>query len=278
VLKHLSDRVYNVSEIAEALALPASTATLHIKVLEDAGLIHTELQPAVRGTQKVCARSYDIVQVELSRGYEPVEQVLEVSMPVGAYVDCQVSPTCGLASAKGIIGLFDDPASFYEPERVSAQLLWFRKGYVEYRFPNRLPANTRAYSLQFSLEISSEAPLHHDDWPSDITLWVNGVEVGTWTSPADFGGERGVLTPDWWETWNSHYGLLKVWQINQAGSYVDGMRVSSIALEALNIDASSFVSVRIGVKPDARHVGGMNLFGRQFGNYPQDIVMRIRYH
>ena len=34
-------------------------------------------------------------------------------------------------------------------------------------------------------------------------------------------------------------------------------------------------SVRIGVKEDAVHKGGMNLFGNGFGDYPQDIVMKM---
>jgi len=25
-------------------------------------------------------------------------------------------------------------------------------------------------------------------------------------------------------------------------------------------------------------VGGINIFGRRFGNYPQDLVLRLRYH
>jgi predicted transcriptional regulator len=199
-------------------------------------------------------------------------------MPVGAYVDCQVVPTCGLASPSGVIGLLDDPASFYEPNRVDAQLLWFHHGYVEYRFPNRLPPQVAPDSLQLVLEICSEAPLHHNDWPSDITLWINGVEVGTWTSPKDFGGQRGVLTPEWWEDWNSQYGLQKVWQVNRRGSFVDGLQVSDLCLEDLRITEGTFITVRIGVKPDARHVGGVNIFGREFGNYPQDIVLRLRYH
>jgi predicted transcriptional regulator len=35
--------------------------------------------------------------------------------------------------------------------------------------------------------------------------------------------------------------------------------------------------VRLGVKPDALHVGGLNLFGRSFGNYPQDLTLRLEY-
>lgn len=278
VLELLSDQVLNVSEIAEALDIPLSTATLHINSLEEAGLVNTELQPATRGRQKVCARAYDIIMVELTRATLPNETLLEYSMPIGAYVDCKVLPTCGLASEKSIIGLFDDQASFYEPDRLHAQLLWFRHGSIEYRFPNRLPSSALLDSLDFSAEIGSEAPLHHPNWPSDVTLWINGVEIGTWTSPADFGGQRGILTPAWWESWNSQYGLLKVWHVTAEGTFVDGLKLSIVTLSDLHILDDPYISLRIGVKTDARHVGGINIFGQQFGNYPQDLVLRCRYH
>lgn len=277
ILDLLSDQVRNVGEIAEALNMPPSTATLHVSTLEEQGLVTTELQPGVRGLQKVCARTYDIIMVELPRAERPSEETVSFAMPLGAYVECQVTPSCGLAGAHGILGLFDDPVSFYEPERLNAQLLWFRRGYVEYHFPNRIPLATSLDSLSFSLELCSEAPLHSDDWQSDITVWVNGVEIGTWTSPADFGGERGLLTPQWWEEWNSQYGLLKVWQVSREGSFVDGLRCSNVTLDDLNIMERPFIAVRIGVKADAQHAGGVNIFGRQFGNYPQDLVLRLRY-
>lgn len=104
------------------------------------------------------------------------------------------------------------------------------------------------------------------------------MEVGSWTSPADFGGERGVLTPQWWEEWNSQYGLLKVWQVNREGGFVDGITCSDVCLDDLGIMNGPFIPVRIGVKPDAHHAGGINIFGRHFGNYPQDLVLRLNYH
>lgn len=278
ILDLLSDQVCNVGEIAQALKMPPSTATLHVSVLEEQGLVTTELHPAVRGLQKVCARTYDIIVLELPRAERPSEETVSYSMPIGAYVDCQVTPSCGLAGAEGILGLFDDPISFYEPERLGAQLLWFRRGYVEYHFPNRIPVATNVDSLSLSLELCSEAPLHNDDWQSDITVWVNGVEIGSWTSPADFGGERGLLTPQWWEEWNSQYGLLKVWQVNREGSFVDGIRCSTITLDDLHILDRPYIAIRVGVKPDAQHAGGINIFGRHFGNYPQDLILRLRYH
>lgn len=277
ILRYLGAHAGSVTEIAEALGMPASTAALHVNQLEKAGLIRTELKPANRGLQKICVRLFDQIVITLPAGELPSENSIDILMPIGAYVDCSVVPTCGIVGEQGIIGKLDDPATFYDPGRLKAQLLWFKCGYVEYRFPNQLPSNAILESLQISFEVCSEAPLHNDDWPSDITLWINGVEIGTWTSPGDFGGERGALTPDWWEEWNSQYGLLKVWRITEHGAYVDGIRISDTRLDQLDIKAHKFLSVRIGVNEDAANIGGINIFGSHFGNYPQDILMRMRF-
>jgi predicted transcriptional regulator len=277
ILRFLGTHTCSVLEIAEALDLPQSTATQHINILVKAGLIKADLQPASRGLQKLCARVFDQIVVQLPAEAERKETFVEVSMPIGAYVQAEVTPTCGLLTEHGIIGHLDDPAAFFEPERIHAQLLWFRRGYVEYRFPNHLPPDAQAETLEVSFEICSEAPLHHEDWPSDITVWVNGMEIGTWTSPADFGGERGALTPEWWGEANSQYGLLKVWKVTPHGSYVDGVRVSDVTLARLKLGNNGAFPVRLGIKDEARNVGGLNLFGSRFGNYPQDLVLKQRF-
>ncbi|HSL46423.1 MAG TPA: helix-turn-helix domain-containing protein [Anaerolineales bacterium] len=277
ILHFLSAHTCSVLEIAEALDLPPSTANLHINVLEKAGLIETDLRPATRGLQKVCARVYDRIVIQLPADTEREEKAVDIAMPIGAYVNINVTPTCGLAGELGIIGHLDDPSAFYEPERIHAQILWFRRGYLEYRFPNRLPPNVLLDDIEVSFEVCSEAPLHHSDWPSDITVWISDVEIGTWTSPADFGGERGALTPDWWGTQNSQYGLLKVWKVTKNGSFVDGIQVSEISLDDLSVKPGDPIAVRIGIKERAANIGGMNLFGSKFGNYPQDIVLRQHY-
>ena len=277
ILRFLSAHTCTLLEIAEALDLPPSTATLHINVLEKAGLIETDLRPATRGLQKVCARVYDRIVIQLPAVGEREDTAVEVSMPIGAFVDVNITPTCGLLGDLGIIGHLDDPTAFYEPERIHAQLIWFRRGYVEYRFPNRLPPNVIRDDIEVSFEVCSEAPLHHASWPSDVTVWIGEVEIGSWTSPADFGGERGALTPDWWDTQNSQYGLLKVWKVTHHGSFVDGIQISKISLDNLSLEPGAPIPVRIGIKSGAANIGGMNLFGSRFGNYPQDIVLRQHY-
>jgi predicted transcriptional regulator len=277
ILRFLSAHTCTLLEIAEALDLPPSTATLHINVLEKAGLIETDLRPATRGLQKVCARVFDRVVIQLPAEHAIEDTTVEVSMPIGAYVDVNLIPTCGLAGGLGIIGHLDDPSTFYEPDRIYAQLLWFRRGHVEYRFPNHLPPNVVLDDIEVSFEVCSEAPLHHADWPSDITVWIGNVEIGTWTSPADFGGERGALTPAWWDSQNSQYGLLKVWRVTNSGSYVDGIQVSKVTLTHLTLKPGEPIPVRIGIKENATNIGGINLFGSRFGNYPQDIVLRQHF-
>lgn len=278
ILELLSDRVLNVSEISKALGSPLSTMTSHIGVLEDAGLLRAEMKPGERGLQKVCTRVYDRVVLTLpGSAATPKTPVVHLEMPVGAYVDAAVQPTCGLAGAHALIGMVDDPASFFEPGHADASLVWFRQGHLTYRFPNRLPPRTVPTSLRFRAELCSEAPMHHEDWPSDVGVAINGVPIGTWTSPADFGGRRGVLTPAWWDDRNSQFGLLKEWRVTSDGTWIDGVRVSDVTLSDLDLTGRPTIDVRIGVDADARHVGGLNLFGRAFGNYPEDLTLSIGY-
>lgn len=277
ILSYLGNRTVNVNEIADALKIAPSSATTQIQILEKAGLIRTEFTPATRGLQKLCARTYDDIHIRLEPNNTNSVDSFSVTMPIGQFYDFEVHPTCGMASEHGLIGLLDDAATFYEPEHIHAQLVWFRHGYLAYRFPNRLPAGTEPVRLDLSVEMCSEAPLHNLDWPSDISLWINSIEVGTWTSPADFGGQRGLLTPDWWESKDTQYGQLKIWSVAENGSYIDGKVISSVRLNDLHLADKTFIEVRLGVKPTAVNLGGLNLFGDKFGNYPQSMVLKVDY-
>jgi predicted transcriptional regulator len=47
-----------------------------------------------------------------------------------------------------------------------------------------------------------------------------------------------------------------------------------VTIADLDIGHSS-IRLRLGIKEDAAHPGGINIFGRGFGNYDQDILLRI---
>ena len=127
------------------------------------------------------------------------------------------------------------------------------------------------------MEISSEAPGIDNNWPSDISFYINDILVGVWPSPGDYGEVRGMLTPDWWPpNWNQ-YGLLKLLVINHRGTYIDGLKISDVTTNILKLDYTSTIRFRMAVEEDATHVGGLTLFGRSFGNYSQDIQVSINY-
>ena len=48
-----------------------------------------------------------------------------------------------------------------------------------------------------------------------------------------------------------------------------------LSLKDLDIANHHSIRLRIGVKENARHPGGINIFGRGFGNYDQDIVLKL---
>lgn len=275
ILKKLREKERNINEIAEELELPASSAAVHVKVLEEAGLIRTELQPGIRGSMKVCFINLDHIYIEVTTDALKGAKDEVIRMPIGSFVDYKVSKTCGLVGLKGPIGVEDEPRSFYAPERMEAKLLWFCKGYVEYRFPNHCLYGKKEKQLELSAELCSEDHEYNLNCPSEITVWINGIEAGTYFCPSDFGGRRGKLNPDWWPDKNTQYGMLKTWRVNEQGTFLDDEKVSDRAITQYGLLNNEYISVRIGIKENSKYTGGVNLFGDGFGDYPQNLVMRL---
>ena len=267
----------NVNQIGERLDLPQSTVAANVQVLEECRLIETEVVKARKGQQKICHVRFDDIVIRLDGpALTQRSDLVEVAMPLGLYTSCNVRAPCGLCSQRGVIGLLDVPDFFLDPARVEAALIWFSRGFVEYKFPNNaklIGAQVRA--LEFSMELSSEVPGTSLNWPSDIMLWVNGVRLGSWTSPSDYGDKRGVHTPRWWKLAGSQYGRLTNWRVTENGTFFDGIRLSDVTLLDLALDEHHSIRLRIGIEEDAAHPGGINIFGRGFGNHGQDIVMRL---
>jgi predicted transcriptional regulator len=277
ILRLLNERERNVNEIAQELGLNLPTISKNVQALEQANLIVCEYMAGTQGTQKRCRLKHHRLVVDLEDERPPVAQVEAIEMPVGLFTLVQPGGTCGLASVDGFIGLNDEPQSFLLPDRYKAQILWMGEGFVEYVFPNTLPTSVEVWRAEVQMEVCSECPDFDNDFPSDITVWINGVEVGTWICPGDFGGRRGRLNPPWWNDHGTQYGALKTFAVAADGAYVDGLPVSRTTLADTRIAPRQPVTVRIGVKPDAVHAGGFNLFGRGFGNYGQDLTLRLFY-
>lgn len=277
IVRLLVENCYNINEIAEKLSVPISTVSYSVDLLDEAGIINTELISGKRGSMKVCSLKMDSIHISFQSETNRQENFFSINMPIGNFVDCRVEPTCGMVNELGYIAVEDNPNSFYNPKRTTAQLIWLYKGYLTYRFPNSNLKGMSLKTLEFSCEICSEAPNYRTVWPSDITFWVNGMEVGTWTSPGDLGGRKGKLNPQWWPETNTQYGLLKTIKISKDGSYLDETRASSVDISRLNLLAQDYIEFKIGIKGDAKNQNGINLFGEKFGDYPQNIILTFYY-
>ena len=272
----LENEQMSMNQLATELNISNGALTGHIKKLEECGLINISNESAGHGNQKMCSVTQDRIIVDIKKPID-YKNVFETEIKVGQFSRHQVWPTCGIATSESLIGEFDDIRYFNHPDRFTANILWFTKGYVEYTIPNLIPSNQRITQLSISAELSSEAPGIDNNWPSDISFYINDTKIGMWTSPGDFGDVHGMFTPQWWpQNWNQ-YGLLKLFVINDYGTYIDGLKISDVSTLSLHLDYSSDIRLRLAVENDSEHVGGITLYGKSFGNYDQDIRVAINY-
>lgn len=279
IIKLLNEnKQMSMHEIAEALGVTNGALTSHIKMLEEVGIIVIIFERSVHGNRKICRINERQILLDIEADTDYTDDLIyDTEVKVGHYSDYNIYPTCGLATDKEIIGEVDDPRYFAHPDRVNAGIIWFGKGYVEYNIPNFLPAATKIEKITISFEISSEAPGVNNDWPSDISFYLNDTKLGTWTSPGDYGDVRGIFTPDWWyENWNQ-YGQLKVLTIDKRGTSIDGFNISGVTTKQLDLDYKSIIKLKFQIEDDAKNIGGATLFGSGFGNYSQDIKVHITY-
>ena len=266
----------SMNQLANELNISNGALTGHIKKLEECGLISTSNESAGHGNQKMCSIIQDRIIVDIEKSIDSTN-VFQTQIRVGQFSCYDVCPTCGVATSESVIGEMDDVRYFDHPDRFNADLVWFTRGYIEYAIPNLIPVQQKISQISISMEIGSEAPGSASNWPSDISFYINDTHLGSWTSPGDFGDVRGIFTPEWWPSNCNQYGLLKLLKINKNGTYIDGMKISDVTVNMLQLDYTSSIRFRLAVEENAAHVGGLTLYGKTFGNYAQDIQVSINY-
>ncbi|MBQ8685198.1 MAG: helix-turn-helix domain-containing protein [Clostridia bacterium] len=277
ILDFISSTPANIQEISKQLNIPLSTVSSHVEVLSDAQLILTAYQPGLKGHMKVCYRVANLVSVNFNTPAPKKKEERSFEIPVGHFSEIDVTAPCGMIDGKARwIGKIDSPKHLYLPERVNAELLWFNEGFITYLVPN-LDKHIGYSEISLSMEVCSEAVYYRDVWPSDITIFLNDVEIATFTSPGDFGGKRGKYTPTEWSLESTQFGILKTFTINESGVFIDFAPYSDkITIKDLQLETRNCISLKIGIKADAVHKGGVNLFGKNFGNHPQAIVITTK--
>ena len=281
ILQLLSVKPMTLSEISRTLNLAVSTVSFHIDALVNAQLIFISYEPGIKGHVKLCTKATHNLYIDFDMVTNRDSTILNsqeiIEMPIGNFVDCNIQSPCGIAGKTEQLIENDSPNAFFSPKRAQAELIWFQSGYISYLFPTHFFKDNIQYKqISFSFELCSETVYFRNDWPSDITIWVNDIEIATYTSPGDFGGRRGKYTPEYWFINSTQYGLLRRFTITNAGVFIDNQLVNRLVTFAdLKLKENNRIKLTIGIKEDAVHKGGINLFGKNFGDYPQAIVMTI---
>lgn len=277
ILHFLALKPAIISDVAAEFNIPLSSAALYIKVLENAGLIYAQTIPGSKGSQKLCGVLVNSIEINMFHDvFEPKPTFLyQESMPIGAYFDYHIKPSCGMASEISNLGFEDNISVFTTLSRFKAQLIWLSQGYLEYRFSNSFLKTNKANRVKYTFEICSEALGFNNEWPSDVTVSINNHEIGIVHCEGDFGDRKGKLNPEWWSSASTQYGTLRSVEITTEGCYIDSVPVSNENIHSLGLTNNEFIRFKLEVKEDAKYVGGFNLFGEKFGDYPQHIVMEI---
>lgn len=277
IFKEISRKPMNMIEISRKTNIPISSVSKHIDTLQAAQMIFVNHQPGLKGHAKICYKQITGAQVLfLDEKVKEQNKVLTYELNVGMFSDCKIKAPCGMAGKEKIITL-DNIGTFFSPERTDAELLWFSEGFVTYKFPNEIKKHQQLNELSLSLEMCSETIYYRDKYPSDITIMINDVEIVTWTSPGDFGGRRGTFSPHYWSLNSSQFGILKKFKVTSRGVFVDDILINpTITLSNLNLKSRSDIKLTIKIKEDAIHKGGINIFGKNFGDHNQAIILNIK--
>ena len=270
------------SEIAAELNLPLSSAIFHLNILEEAGIIQKSFSTKGKGTLHwyTYGTNIAIIRFRNSNGYSKPESrapyVYQIN--IGDYIDAEFSKQCGIATAEKQI-MAADPHNAFVSGRQDAQIIW-SEGYgsLLYAIPNIYAQQEKLKEINFSLEICSEAPGFNNNYPSDITFSINGIEICTFVSPGDYGDRYGRFTPSWWYPESTKYGILTNISVRSNGVFLNEKLVNkSISLSDLGLQEGNKTTFGIEVKKNAQHPGGFNLFGSNFGDYAQPIIFTATY-
>ena len=268
----------NLNELAAALKITNGAVTSHVRKLEEAGIINVEMRQTAHGKQNICTlREDQLLLNESSSSREANTKIYETEVNIGLYSDYAAGPVCGLAGREKMIGMENDPRVFAYPERVEAEMLWLRDGFVEYRIPNLLPEGQRIVQLTLSFEISSAVMGEPDGKASFVRFFLNGFNIGQWETIVNTNSSRGIYTPAWWDRTRCQHGYLKMIVLNNAGVFLDGVRMGPIGPDWDSLDSQGEMKLRFEVASPEGADGGMALYGTNFGNYKQSIRARVHY-
>ena len=280
ILNRLSYGPVSIPDLAKIFYTSLSTMVYHTETLKKAHLINIQLIPTKTGSVRMCYPLIQKVELAFTRKYNlnSLSNEIVYTCGVGDYIEASKGIDINYVVDQDKM-FIDRPNAIFLNDRHDAKLLWTRNGTITYAFPNEFIFKQKTDEIEVSMEICSEALNYNNKYRSDITFWINDVELFTWECPGDFGDRPGMLSPAWWQNNKivTQYGRLVTFFIRKDGVYFDDTNVNpSVKISNLHLKSGNKLTLKIGNKADTKHPGGFNIFGKDFGDYPIDITLIAR--
>jgi len=209
------------------------------------------------------------------------------SLQPGQYTTCDVyGPHSGLMREDGSTLGFDAITLFDQPSHLEADFMWFTSGWMAWDYPIDIPMDSEIQSISYMLEIASEYPGANWDWPSDITISINDIDIDLWTIPGDpdalydYGFQENHLKSS-----NTQYGWLVTWTVDKTGTYFEykfrlgdsaKVKVSEITIDDIGIIPGEDLRIKLSI-PYRDEGYGLNIFGDSWGDHDHDPTITIDY-
>lgn len=271
--------VHEFNLLQSKIKVPKTTLIYHLNKLEEAGVIALLYKNTETRSKKLVSKIINSINLEMRKVLvEPKPKSMSniQEIPVGAYDTYEGDNLDFVYDHELINQIYNN---FYDPRHYAAKLIYTKQGIISYKFSNAFAVRNGVDKLNISLEICSEAPYFDNDYKSDITFWLNDVELCTITLKGDYGDRRGKLNPEWWTNLFTQYGELVNISVDKNGVFVKEKLVNkNITIDDLKMTDNIFAKLTLGNKRFALNQGGFNIFGSEFGDYPQEIIIeQIKY-
>lgn len=257
----------NLNELAEKLKLTNGALTSHIKMLSDLDIVNVNVISAKRGAQKLCSLNNSLFLINLIEN-QNLNNSYKENIPIGLIDNFYTTNNCGLVSQHNIIGEINEVKYFSSTNRLNANLIWFSDGFLEYSIPNLINNNQNITQIQISFELSTA--INSKNNTSKLQVKLNDILICNFDIDKSQDIGKGLYSPEWWHC--QSFGKLFVIKINSNGTFLNNIKISNVIISDINIKPNE--KIKLNIISDNN---GISIFGSNFGNYNQDIEVKVLF-
>ena len=276
ILAALNAGPLTITELSKITGVPTSNIVFHVNILEKANIIKirffgkASIISLLTNNINFEIRNSDVPKVVSKR-----KRTVDYEIPLGNYIDIKRTRKSGVdASSKDKRLEEINSENIFDSSRFNIDLFSLTSCQIIY--PLKKFKNEKIREIHISLELCSEIAFYRNDIKSEIVFYINDIELTKYTLKGDFGGRRGLLNPSWYGDSSSQYGTLIDIVVSELGVTINGELLNSkVKIDNLKLDQNPIDNTFTFGTPDYEStLSGFNLFGKSFGDYPQNIKVK----